>query len=120
MIWSAIDPWAPVVPILLNEPQHQTVHLGLAGGRRRLRRNASLDAEQHQYYEPQPLRFPYVCTHDAYPSAFEPCSLRAHLPGLTFVLFTGLVLLTRTDEKGVSHVATVPAGKRPVIDDLRV
>src|SRR5215475_6366025 len=36
------------------------------------------------------------------------------------VLFTRLILRTRTDEKGVPHVPTVPAGERPVIDDLGI
>src|SRR5438445_13807999 len=37
---------------------------------------------------------------------------------LPLFLFTGLLLLTRTDEKGVPQVPTVPAGERPGHDDL--
>src|SRR5437870_8538036 len=32
VVSAAIDPWAYVVPILLDQPHHQAVHLGLAGG----------------------------------------------------------------------------------------
>src|SRR5881409_1302503 len=35
-------------------------------------------------------------------------------------LFTRFLLLTRRNEKRVAHVPTVPAGKRPVLDDLGI
>ena len=35
-------------------------------------------------------------------------------------LLTWLLLLTRTNEPGVAEVPTVPAGERPVLDDLGV
>src|SRR5215471_16256507 len=35
-------------------------------------------------------------------------------------LLARLLLLTRADEKGVPHVAPIPAGERPVLDDLGI
>src|SRR5262245_47862056 len=36
------------------------------------------------------------------------------------VLFTGLLLPTGRNEIRVANIATVPAGERPVLDDLRI
>src|SRR4029453_10826681 len=56
------------------------------------------------------------------PGSAQYCQLwlaASRATGLT-TLLTWLLLLTRTDEKGVPHVATVPAGERPVLDDLGI
>jgi hypothetical protein len=69
VVCSAIDPGTPVVPILLDQPQHQTIHLGFA----RCGRNLGLRAHQCQgqeceaYSEPED-KLPFASIHHSFPS----------------------------------------------------